>query len=139
MSAYRSPVPRAAFVMHVGLRGWSVLVVVALLLMLVAFRTGHLFASLALFGLAWVFIWMRSKTIVVDPDERIFEIDGRRIPITEVIGVSARSQLELVISIAGGEDIVLVPAGLTDARVAQRARELRQSLENATDRSDWST
>lgn len=134
MSAYRDPEPRAPVVLRVGiLRFWALPLVVLVPLVAYAVRTEHYFWSLALLVLVCVTVWSRSKTIVVDPAERIVEVDEWRVPFKEIVGVSARSQLELVVSVEGREDIVLVPAALTDAEVVRRANALREAIWTARD------
>ena len=130
MSAYREAEPRGPFVVRVGVvRGWYFALAVAVPSAIHALINLRGFLVLTILAAAGLAVWLRQRTVTVDRVAGVLDVDGQRVPIADVIGVSARSQLELVISVRGSEDIVLVPAGLTDRNVARTARELREAID----------
>lgn len=85
-------------------------------------------AALLLSAMCLAALWFFRREVVVDHDTGLVHLHFEEFPISRVIGVRHNSDLQVVVTLTGGEERTLFPAGRTEREVARLGNQLRAAI-----------
>lgn len=85
-------------------------------------------AALLLSAMCLVALWFFRREVVVDHGTGVVRMHREEFSLSRVVGVRHNSDLQVVVTLTGGEERTLFPAGRTEREVARLANELRVAI-----------